>query len=337
LDEIVRRIQEKLLQRGNAERQRAEEWQRSLKPTIYRGNNLFQELGGEPLEGRYLGQVGLVPGQSVPNIGRNPNKPVIPGLPVSPIVGGEETKVIKYPADIVFLLDVSGSFSDDLPVWQENFPNLLNEIQKQVSVKFGVGSFSDQPIPPFGFLPDGDYAFRNDTGFLLQGKDAIIAAINNLEILNGLDSPESQMYALLQASSSTIDPLTGYADEFIEYDFQAIDRIIVLITDARFHYNEKGAPRWLTPGNEFYPTRGEVAKSLYVGDIQLFCLIQAPSVIGFYESFLNTEYVYNNPATGQAESFFLKGEVSALEPDSSDLVPVLTSLLRKALVFTEQI
>ena len=95
MDEIVRRIQEKLLQRGNAERQRAEEWQRSLKPTVYLGKNLFQELGGEPLEGRYLGQVGLVPGQSVPNIGRNPNKPVIPGLPAEPVPAPEEGGVIK--------------------------------------------------------------------------------------------------------------------------------------------------------------------------------------------------------------------------------------------------
>lgn len=334
MDYLAKRIIEKLKARGEAEQQRAEEWQRSLKPTIYRGNNLFQELGGEPIEGRYLGQVGLVPGQSVPNIARNLNKPVIPGLPVVPIAiaGSEETKVIKYPADIVFLLDVSGSFEDDLPVWQANFPILLNQIKKQVSVKFGVGSFSDQPLSVIA-----DYAFRNDTGFLLQGEEQVIEVVNNLKILSGADFPESQMYALLQASLSTIDPTTGYADEFTEYDFQAKDRIIVLITDAIFHYNEEGAPGWLTPGNGFYPTRRDVATSLYVGDIQLFCLIQDPDAISVYESFLNTEYVYDNPATGQSESFFLKGEVSALEPDSSDLVPVLTSLLRKILVFTEQI
>lgn len=95
MDYLIKRIQEKLLARGRAEQERAAEWQRSLKPTIYRGNNLFQELGGEPIEGRYLGQVGLVPGQSVPNIGRNPNKPVIPGLPAEPVPAPEEGGVVK--------------------------------------------------------------------------------------------------------------------------------------------------------------------------------------------------------------------------------------------------
>lgn len=96
MDYLIKRIQEKLLARGRAEQERAAEWQRSLKPTVYRGNNLFQELGGQPIEGRYLGQVGLVPGQSVPNIGRNPNKPVIPGLPVETVVAQEEEFLIPY-------------------------------------------------------------------------------------------------------------------------------------------------------------------------------------------------------------------------------------------------
>ena len=335
MDFLTKRIQEKLLARGRAEQARADEWRRSLKPTVYRGNNLFQEMGGEPLEGRYLGQQGLVPGQSVPNIGRNPNKPVIPGVPIIPAIGGEETKLIKYPADIVFLLDVSGSFGDDLPVWKEVFPQLLSDIQRRVSVKFGVGSFSDQPLLPFGSPLIPDYPFRNETGFLLVDNIAIVNAIENLIILNGRDSPESQMYALLRASTATISNETGYAETFTEYEFKSKDRVIVLITDAGFHYNEEGAPRWLTPGNEFYPKRVDVAINLYVGNIQLFCLIQNPSVIPVYQSFMSESYVYNNPATGQEETFTIKGEVSALEPDSSDLVPVLTSLLRKALIFTE--
>ena len=96
MDYLTKRIQEKLLARGRAEQARADEWRRSLKPTVYRGNNLFQEMGGEPLEGRYLGQQGLVPGQSVPNIGRNPNKPVIPGVPVSHVSVASETSFYLF-------------------------------------------------------------------------------------------------------------------------------------------------------------------------------------------------------------------------------------------------
>ena len=331
---IANRIQEKLLIRGQSEQAKVNEWKRSLKPTIYCGNNLFQELGGEPIEGRYLGHQGLYPGQSVANIGRNSNKPVIPGLPTSIPSGTQENKIVKYPADIVFLLDVSSSFGDDLPVWVSSFPSLLSQIQAQVKARFGLGSFSDQPLNDFG--GPLDYPFRNDTGnILLDNNQGFLSQLNNLVILNGLDDPESQMYALLRASSATINPQTGYAQEFTEYEFEEENKLIVLITDATFHYNESSAPSWLRPGNTFYPTRSEVATNLYIGNIQLFCLIQNSSVISDYQSFMNDSYVYANPATGQSETFTLKGEVAALEPDSSDLIPVLTSLLRKTLIFTE--
>lgn len=111
MDFLQKRIREKLIQRGNSERQRAEEWERSLKPTTYLGKNLYQELGGTPIEGRYLGQQGLIPGQSVPNIGRNPNKPVIPGLPAEPTPTQEEGGVIEKSGQAysaIFTREVAG-------------------------------------------------------------------------------------------------------------------------------------------------------------------------------------------------------------------------------------
>ena len=92
MDAIIKTLLAQITQRGNRERDRREEWERSLKPTQYKGNNLFQEMGGNPIAGRYLGQSGLIPGQFVPNIGRNPNKPVIPGLPI-PVETIEEEPV----------------------------------------------------------------------------------------------------------------------------------------------------------------------------------------------------------------------------------------------------
>lgn len=110
MDFLTKRIQEKLLARGRAEQARADEWRRSLKPTVYRGNNLFQEMGGEPIEGRYLGQQGLVPGQSVPNIGRNPNKPVIPGLPVSSVQKSESSALIYQTSSYSTIYDTWTDF-----------------------------------------------------------------------------------------------------------------------------------------------------------------------------------------------------------------------------------
>ena len=117
MDAIIKTLLAQITQRGNRERDRREEWERSLKPTQYKGNNLFQEMGGNPIAGRYLGQVGLIPGQFVPNIGRNPNKPVIPGLPI-PVETIEEEPIFiptdsGFP-DYIVVEYVAGANSSDL-------------------------------------------------------------------------------------------------------------------------------------------------------------------------------------------------------------------------------
>ena len=101
MDALYKAIVEALARRGQQERDRREEWERSLKPTQYLGNNLFQEMGGQPIEGRYLGKRSLIPGQFVPNIGKNPNKPVIPGLPNPVQETIEEEVVFELPNIIV--------------------------------------------------------------------------------------------------------------------------------------------------------------------------------------------------------------------------------------------
>jgi hypothetical protein len=137
MDFLQKRIREKLIQRGNSERQRAEEWERSLKPTIYLGKNLYQELGGTPIEGRYLGQVGMIPGQSVPNIGRNPNKPVIPGLPQIVIPEPEEGGVIQQiiPAySAIFTREVAGGRTQwtDFEMMQRDPDNTFDAVDTWV-------------------------------------------------------------------------------------------------------------------------------------------------------------------------------------------------------------
>ena len=114
MDAIIKTLLAQITQRGNRERDRREEWERSLKPTQYKGNNLFQEMGGNPIAGRYLGQSGLIPGQFVPNIGRNPNKPVIPGLPI-PVETIEDE--IFIPLNINVFAEI------------ENTPSLIEELE----------------------------------------------------------------------------------------------------------------------------------------------------------------------------------------------------------------
>ena len=120
MDAIIKTLLAQITQRGNRERDRREEWERSLKPTQYKGNNLFQEMGGNPIAGRYLGQSGLIPGQFVPNIGRNPNKPVIPGLPI-PIETIEDE--IFIPLNINVFAEI------------ENTPSLIEELEVRKELK----------------------------------------------------------------------------------------------------------------------------------------------------------------------------------------------------------
>ena len=162
MDYLTKRIQEKLLARGRAEQARADEWRRSLKPTVYRGNNLFQEMGGEPLEGRYLGQQGLIPGQSVPNIGRNPNKLVIPGLPVEKTVTVEEGGVIKR-------LFYNGIFTIDSPLDDTDFTELqmLNRVENRAPGDSTVDPWTN-PFNYYSELHQTTFYYFNDKGSIQE-------------------------------------------------------------------------------------------------------------------------------------------------------------------------
>lgn len=127
MDALYKAIVEALARRGQQERDRREEWERSLKPTQYLGDNLFQEMGGQPIEGRYLGKRSLIPGQFVPNIGRNPNKPVIPGLP-NPVQDSATIEEVS-PQQIFY----NGIFTIDSPLDDTDFTELqmLNRVENR--------------------------------------------------------------------------------------------------------------------------------------------------------------------------------------------------------------
>jgi hypothetical protein len=90
-------------------------------------------------------------------------------------------------SDIVLLQDLSGSFSDDLPVLRAIAPDVVSAFPQAC---FGVSSFVDKPIEPFG-SPPGDYVYRTDLPVSCDA-NGFISTINGLQIFSGGDIPESQ-------------------------------------------------------------------------------------------------------------------------------------------------
>ena len=143
--------------------------------------------------------------------------------------------------DILFLVDVTGSYSDDIAQFRSQANSLINAFMSGGrNVEIGLASFADFPISSYG--ASGDFAYKLNVG-LTNDTESIIEAINALRIFNGADGPESQLEALYQAAtglgrvvpgrpSANIDPSNvGWRDGSL--------RIIFLATDASFHDSDK--------------------------------------------------------------------------------------------------
>ena len=130
--------------------------------------------------------------------------------------------------DIVFLTDLSGSFGDDLPQWQSKVPavvtRLINPNLASVfgnDVNFGIASFIDKPVSPFG--ASSDYVYQQELG-LTTDITAVQTTVNSLTIGSGADGPEAQLEALMHTA---LDSSLGYRT--------GSSRIVVLATDAPYH------------------------------------------------------------------------------------------------------
>ncbi|MBD2534370.1 hypothetical protein H6G97_34605 [Nostoc flagelliforme FACHB-838] len=136
-------------------------------------------------------------------------------------------------SDIVLLQDLSGSFGDDLPRLREIIGPLVDNLRNPILERifgadpfFGVSSFVDKPVSPFG--SSGDYVYRQDLA-LTRDSNSVVSTVNSstFSIRNGGDGPEAQLEALLQL---TFDP--NYRS--------GSTRIALIVTDAPFHLPPDG-------------------------------------------------------------------------------------------------
>jgi len=111
------------------------------------------------------------------------------------------TPEIPPMLDFLLIVDLSGSYGDDLPVIRGLAPDLFDDIVASGSdVQFGLASFVDYPFVPWGYAPTGDYAYQVEQHFTTD-KDTWTGAVNNMVIRYGYDTPESQYEALYQAAT----------------------------------------------------------------------------------------------------------------------------------------
>ena len=231
----------------------------------------------------------------------------------------------QLPLDVFLLQDLSLSFNEDLPVLKRLVPNLLDDLRKiQPDAKFGVGSFIDKPVEPFGD-PNNAYVYQLEQA-LTNDKEVVRSTVNNLlTISKGGDLPEAQLEALLQVARRTIqtNPI-GFRNN--------ARRVVVVSTDASYHKAGDGAeakPRPITKPNngdividpdEDYPSIAQVKQAL--SDANIFPVF----TIAEDNDGVDNLSVYQDLVDNKIGF----GKVVQLQSNSSNLVQAITDGLVQA-------
>lgn len=178
-------------------------------------------------------------------------------------LGTTVTQVVDVPPappqlDFGLIVDLSGSYGNDLPVLRTLAGNLATELQSRVpDTRLGAASFVDFPFSPWGSPGGGsqpsDYAYQLE-GQLSAAAADFTAAVGGMRVLSGVDEPESQYEALFQAvtgagrdvPSATVG--RGDIAPGQEFAFRpAATKVIALTTDATFHLAGTPSGSSLTP------------------------------------------------------------------------------------------
>jgi pimeloyl-ACP methyl ester carboxylesterase len=239
-------------------------------------------------------------------------------MPSSSAVSASAT-TDQLPLDVFLLQDLSGSFEEDLPIVQKLVPNLVSRLQSiQPNTTFGVGSFIDKPISPFGNLANGTYVYRTNLP-LTTNTTALQSTVNNFIIRKGGDGPEAQLEGLLQTALRSQSEI-GFRD--------SARRVAVVATDAPFHQAGDGSEARITnpnnldaildgnpPGTgEDYPSVPQVREALINANIVPVFAVTRNQIATYRDLVDNSD--------GDGLGF---GSVVELESDSSNLVDAIAT------------
>ena len=222
------------------------------------------------------------------------------------------------PLDLTILQDLSGSFNDDVKTMDDLAPNLANSIvEMQSDTQFGVASFVDKPISPFGSKHSGDYEYQTDLA-LTEDKSKFVTTIQEFDTHSGSDGNESQLSGLLQLAERSEE--LGWRPE--------AKHVVILSTDAGYHKAGDGSEADITTENngdnvldgdppgtaEDYPSVEQVGNALQDANIvPLFAVTDR----------VNDDYQELVDEWGF-------GHVSKLKSDSSDMVNTVDKLITES-------
>ena len=165
--------------------------------------------------------------------------------------------------DIVFLIDQSGSYSDDIDTLQSQASRIIDDLNgRGIDVRFGVAGFADFPVGSYGGT--GDTAYRLYQG-LTSDAGLVKSAIERLDhpLMRGADGPESQLEALYQVATGLGRDANRDGDFADPEDVrpgsvgwrEGALPVVMLATDASFH-DRASEPSY--PG----PTKEETLSAL---------------------------------------------------------------------------
>ena len=181
---------------------------------------------------------------------------VFPGTSVD-ITKTVHTPEIPPKLDVCVVIDLSGSYNDDLPNIKAVAPGVWDDIVTAgvTDLQMGLATFIDFPHDPWG--GDGDYAYRLDQQ-LTPTKALWVTAIDAMVTNWGGDEPESQYEAFYQLATGAglaigLPEVPGSIEPNKQCDFRPdATKVAIMTTDASFHI--PGDPGVLGP----YPGHSEL-------------------------------------------------------------------------------
>jgi len=212
--------------------------------------------------------------------------------------------------DVCVVIDLSGSYSDDLPNIKAVAPQVWDDIVAGgvSDLQMGLTSFVDFPFPGWGSAPSGDYAYSLDQQ-LTPLKATWVAAINAMTTKYGGDGPESQYEAFYQLATGAGNAVEapGTIAPGQQCDFRdGATKVAIMTTDATFHNAGDGGGPFPYPGQSAAATTA----ALVAGDIV---------VIGLKAPGAGAELDALATATG--------GSVIPTSGDSSDIADAILAAL----------
>lgn len=157
--------------------------------------------------------------------------------------------------DLVMIVDMSGSYENDLATLKQNGIQIAAEVRRSVpDSRFGLATFVDYPQGVYGPATAWPYELVHPLDVNINAWNA---ALNGLRVIYGGDGPESQLPAIYGAMGELVGyPGFAWRDDAV--------KVIVLTTDANMH--DGAEPGY--PG----PTMAQVIAALQRNDVKFIGL-----------------------------------------------------------------